>query len=150
MNKQIDKQAETDIPSNYVTVARIRDIRKKMLYGAVNGTPEQRAIAADIWHEDLPDLLETLERTQRGDYKEKPFTLGCLGGIFLAAGGAILGLMGFMGATSAANSELESVKQEAAQRCAEMGGTYANGGAKVGDRTIYCIQRSGVSTVRSN
>jgi hypothetical protein len=115
----------------------------------VNGTPEQRAVAAAIWHEDLPDLLETLERTQRGDFKENPVTWGCMGAVVLALVGALLGGMAFMELSSAANAELEAVKQEAAQRCGEMGGTYADGGAKVGERIIYCIPRAGASVPSS-
>lgn len=79
MGRQIDKQDKTDVPSNYVTAARISEIRKKMLHGAVNGTRQQHAIAAEIWHEDLPDVLETLERTQRGDFTQKPSAMDCFG-----------------------------------------------------------------------
>ncbi|HEU0300723.1 MAG TPA: hypothetical protein VFR37_14735 [Longimicrobium sp.] len=114
-----------------------------MLHGSVSGTPEQRVVATEIWHDDLPDLLETLERTQLGDFKEKSSLMGCVGGIFATVVGVMLAILALMSATSEADSIRENVKQEAVQRCAELGGTYAEGGARVGGRTIYCILRPG-------
>jgi hypothetical protein len=141
-----EPQGSNGFPSTYVTTARIQEIRRKMLHGAVNGTPEQREVAAEIWHADLPDLLETLDHELRGVSKEKPHALGCMVGVVLAVIGGLLGLLLVFGAYSEANSELEKVKEEAAQRCAELGATYADGGAKVGGRTVYCIPRPGVPT----
>ncbi len=136
-----------ELPSTYVSLARIQDIRRKMLHGAIGGTPEQQAVAKEVWHNDLPDLLETLEGMHRGDYKEKWSSLGCMSGILLTALG-ILAAFTIVGGAEAlkkeAEREAEAVRQEAGQRCAELGGTYATGGAKVGERTVFCIFRQAV------